>query len=398
MSYKNSEYLNCTKLLDEKEIVDFLAELIKTKSYPPEFNEKDVAVVVAKKLKEYDIESTIDELPDLDGIGRVNFNSHIGNQERPNLVYSGHFDTVAAVAEDWDYDPFSAEIVDGRMYGRGTADMKAGVASMVMAMCLLKKAGIELNGKLSFAGTAGEEVGCQGSKEYYKKYGNKHIDAMVVSEASNQKLFLAEKGAFWLKFTSYGKAAHPSVAWEGINALSSMLKFVNAFNNYEFEVKDNELLGGPTLNVTTMHSGTITNALPTVCEATADIRTLPGISHDKILEYVEQIITELEEEDEDFKLEYEVINDFPPIETDKDNEFAKIAFETHEQVLGKPATPSGAFYFTDAVEIIKDDDIPLIIYGPGNPTMNHKANESIDLKEVIDATKYYIGLAINYLD
>jgi succinyl-diaminopimelate desuccinylase len=386
----------CLGLLNEQEIIDFTTELIKTKSFPPEYNEKDVALVVAKKLNEYGIQAKID---DLDQPNRANLIANIGSEAGHHLVFGGHFDTVPPVNEGWKYDPFSATIVDGVMYGRGTGDMKGGVASLVMAMCLLKKAGVELKGKLSYIGTAGEEVDLYGAKAYKKKYGCDDIDAMVIAEASNRGMFFAEKGALWLKFTSYGKAAHPGVAWEGINSLMNMLQFFEVFRHYDFSVKNHDMLGSPILNVTTMHAGTITNALPISCVATVDIRTVPGISHESILKDVDAIISELKEQDPNFKMDYEVTNNNPAIETKLDDPFSIAALQTHREIFGREVKPAGIFFYTDAVALPKSNGeiAPLIIYGPGNASNNHKVNESVEVAQLIDCTKFYIGLAINYL-
>ncbi len=393
----NEEYSKCISMLDKNEIISFLSDLIKLESFPPEFNEKRVALAIQNKLMDYGIESAIDDLNNLEGVGRVNIFASIGSASSPHLSYSGHLDTVPPLEEGWRYGPFSAEIIDGKMYGRGAVDMKAGVTAMVMALCILKKSGIKLNGKLSFLGTAGEEVGCQGARLYREKYGAEDIDALAISEASNKKIFLAEKGALWIKFTSYGVSAHPGVAQEGINALFNMLKFYEVFRNYKFKIDNHKLLGNSNLNITTMQAGSITNALPIKCVSTVDIRTVPGVNNQDILSEIEKIIHELKCEDEKFNMEYEVINDFIPIETDIDNPFVKTALNTHEEVFGTKAIISGVHYFTDAVEIAKYKQIPLIIYGPGNPIYNHKINENVELEDVIGATKYYIGLALNYL-
>jgi len=386
----------CLELLNEQEIIDFTTDLIKTQSFPPDYNERDVALVVAKKLDEYGIQAKID---DLDQANRANLIASIGSEAGPHLVFGGHFDTVPPVNEGWKYDPFSATIVDGVMYGRGTCDMKGGVASLVMAMCLLRKAGLDLKGKLSYIGTAGEEVDLYGAKAYKKKYGCDDIDAMVIAEASNRGMFFAEKGALWIKFTSYGKAAHPGVSWEGVNSLLNMLKFFEIFRHYDFPVKNHDMLGSPTLNVTTMHAGTITNALPVSCVATVDIRTVPGISHEAILEDVKAIIADMQEADPDFKMDYEVINNNQAIETKLDDPIAIAAFQTHQDVFGSEVKPSGTFFYTDAVAMTKSNGAvaPLIIYGPGNAANNHKVNESVEVAQLIDCTKFYIGLAINYL-
>lgn len=393
---KKALIAKCITMIDEQEIIDFTAELVKTKSFPPNYNERNIAVIVAKKLSDYGIDSQIDDLP---GENRANLVASIGSAAHPHLAFGGHFDTVPPVESGWNYDPFGATIEDGLMYGRGTGDMKGGVASLIMAMTILKKADVPLKGKLTYIGTAGEEVDLYGARAYHDKYGCDDIDAMVIAEASNRGIFSAEKGALWLRFTTYGKAAHPGVAWEGVNALTSMLKFYEGFRDYPFEADNHPLLGSSILNITTMHAGDITNALPITCKSTVDIRTIPGVSHERIIQRVEDIIAGLQRENPDFKMDYEVLNNNAPIETDWNDPLCQAAEQAHLDVFGTEIEPSGIFYYTDAVAMPKSDGsfVPLLIYGPGNAVNNHKVNEYVPVDQLIDSTKYYIGLAIQYL-
>lgn len=388
-------YRQCVGLMNKQEVIDFLAELIKVNSSNPPGNEKDVALIVGKKFEEYGFSPQID---DLEGVNRANLIAKLsGAEPRPNLVYSGHLDVVPATKQNWEHDPFGAEIEGDLMYGRGTSDMKAGDAAMIMAMCLLKKAGVKLNGTLTFVNTASEEVDCYGSKAYVKKYGVDDIDALAISEASERRVYVAEKGAFWLKFTSYGKTAHGGLPKEGINALLHMLKFFETFRHYEFQVQEHPLLGSPSMSITTMHAGRNTNVLPEKCEATVDIRTVPGISHDKVMADIHEILDKMRKEDETCRIDVEPLNNYPPIETSMDDEFTKVAFNTYKQVFGKEIGPAGVYYYTDGVSFEKEKYIPMIIYGPGDPSRSHKPNEYVEISQVIDSVKYYIALAINYL-
>src|SRR6056297_1981608 len=199
---RGEELKQCLNLLEEKEVIDFLSELIKVDSINPPGNEKNAAKLVQAQFKEYGIDSEILDL-DVEEPNRANLLAKMGDtsQRDRTLVYSGHFDVVPP-GEGWTYDPLGAEIVGNVMYGRGTSDMKAGDVAMIMAMCILKKANVQLNGTLAFLGTAGEETGLVGSKAYVEKYGVKEIDALAISEASVGDIYIAEKGVLWLKFTS----------------------------------------------------------------------------------------------------------------------------------------------------------------------------------------------------
>ena len=344
-------YEECIQHIDRDEVIDFLAELIKANSSNPPGNEKDVALVDEKKFQDYLIETEID---DLEGENRANLTARLmGHGSGPNLVFSAHSDVVPATMQNWLHDPFGAEIEGDIMFGRGTVDMKSGATAMIMAMCLLKKAGVLLKGKVTFIHTAGEEVHFTGSASYVRKHGVEDMDAIAISEPSNNRILIAERGGLWIKFTSLGNTAHAGLPDEGFNALLPMLEFVNTLKNYEFSVKEHPLLGKPTLSITTMHAGTNTNVIPEKCEATVDIRTIPGISHQALIKEINDTIRKMKSEDNRLDIMAEPINNHEPIETDINNGFAKIAFNTFERIFQKQVNPGGAYYMTDAVSFLK---------------------------------------------
>jgi succinyl-diaminopimelate desuccinylase len=389
------QYLEaCLSQVDEQEILSFTQSLIRIKSFPPDFNERDVAVAAAKKFAEYGIETCIDDLGD----NRANLRAWFGSEARPHIVFSGHFDTVPPVDEGWDHDPFGAEVQDGVLYGRGACDMKGGVASLIMAMCYLKKAGVPFPGRISFLGTAGEEDALTGAQAFMENHGVEDVDGIVIAEASNDDLYVAHMGALWLQFTARGIAAHPGVAWQGVNALLNMIRFFEKFRLYDFGVPDHPLLGAPTFSITRMHAGDIVNALPTLCTASVDIRTVPGVRHADILARVDAIISELKDEDPKFDLSYEVLFDMAPCDTSLEEPLCQAAFQASRDVFGREIRPQGTFFGTDASVMLKADGTrpPLIVYGPGNPANNHKVNEPVRVASLTDAVKFYMAAMLNY--
>jgi len=395
---RNEEYQKCLELLDEKEVVGFLSELIKVDSVNPPGNEKNAALLAQRKLEEYGIPSEIMDV-DSEEPNRANLYARMGDPSQgPALLYSGHFDVVPA-GEGWVHDPFGAEIEGDLMYGRGTSDMKAGDAAMIMAMCILKKADVPLSGTLAFLGTAGEETGLIGARDFAKKHGSERIDALAISEASVGDIYIAQKGAFWLKFVSKGKRAHGGLPETGVNALKNMIRFTERLQEeFKFKVTKSPLLTPPTLNLTGMHAGELTNIIPDLCEAVVDIRTIPGNPHSEILAQIEGILSELKKEDETIDISIQVELDLTSISTDVDHPFVKKAVESYVGVFNKKPEIKGVTYGTDAVPFREiDPDLPLIIYGPGDSSRNHKLDEYVEVSSVIDSTKFYIALALEYL-
>lgn len=395
---RSKEFQKCMEQFDENEVIDYLSEFIKVDSINPPGNEKNAAKLAQAKFQEYGIESEIMDL-DLEEQNRANLLAKMGKSSQgPTLVYSGHFDVVPP-GEGWTHDPLGAEIVGNVMYGRGTSDMKAGDVAMIMAMCFLKKANVPLNGTLAFFGTVGEETGLVGSKAYVKEFGVEGIDALAISEASVGDIYIAEKGVLWLKFTSRGRRAHGGQPEQGVNALTNMIQFMDRLQkDFKFQVTESDLLTPPTLCLTGMHAGELTNIIPDKCEAVVDIRTVPGNPHSEIIRQIEQILSEVKATNQSIDISIEVQQDFLPISTDVNHPFIKSAVASFVETFNKQPIIKGVTYGTDAVPFREaNPDLPLVIFGPGDYTRNHKTDEYVELSSVIDCTKFYIALALEYL-
>jgi len=277
--------------------------------------------------------------------------------------------------------------------------MKAGDAAMIMAMCILKRAGVPLKGTLAFLGTAGEETGLVGARAFVEERGAENIDALAISEASVGDIYIAQKGALWLRFISKGKRAHGGLPEEGVNALANMIKFTERLQEkFRFMVTESKLLTPPTLNLTGMHAGELTNIIPDRCEAVVDIRTIPGNPHSELLAQIEGILAEVKKEDETVDISIKVELNLTSISTELDHPFIQSAVESYKGVFNREPAIKGVTYGTDAVPFREvSPDLPLVIYGPGDSTRNHKLDESVEISSVIDSTKFYIALALEYL-
>ncbi len=205
-----------------------------------------------------------------------------GNGKKP-LCFGGHIDVVPLGTKDWSVDPFGAEIVDGKLYGRGTTDMKAGVASFVHVALKLAAEGKRGAADLVLAICAGEETGCEGSYHLGEIGALGEAGAIVIGEPTANYPILGHKGALWLKVETEGVTAHGSMPEFGDNALYKAARSVTRLEDFDFNVMPHELLGKSTLNVGTMQGGLNLNSVPDHAEFTIDIRTLPEQDHGQIL-------------------------------------------------------------------------------------------------------------------
>jgi len=382
------------KLIDKNEVVELLQKMIKTKTVNPPGDEKLLAELLSEGMKSFGMEVEIVSL----GGERANVVGRLkGTGAGKNLLFNGHLDTVPPGDIEWEYGPFSGEVVDGRIYGRGSADMKSGLAAMIIAAKALKKSNIQLKGDLIIAGTAGEETDSVGAWDFQNKGGLENVGAIVIGEPSSCGINIAEKGAFWVEITTYGKTAHGAFPDKGINAISHMNALLGELFQYKFTYEENELLGYPTINISTINGGVKTNVVPDKCSITIDIRTVPGMKHEDILKDIEEIIIKLGRNIENFNAEVKVLNDRPAVETQKNHHLVILAQRVLEEQFGRIEKPKGVNFYTDASVFLPQTNLPAIFYGPGDADMAHQPNEYVKIEKLHEATLFYIEMARNYL-
>ncbi|MCB2360075.1 ArgE/DapE family deacylase [Clostridium estertheticum] len=379
-----------------KEAIDFLKDLLKINSSNPPGNEIMVAMAIAKQLRESGIESTIQSVGD----NRANLIARIkGTGHKKSLVFCGHMDTVSVGEIPWEHEPFGAEEIDGRIYGRGSSDMKGGLAALIMAMIEVSKSGITLEGDLVFAATAGEEVDCIGANTMVADGSLNGAGAMVIAEPSGGEIFVTHKGALWLEVISYGKTAHGSMPEHGINAIDNMNYFINALHDkFKFKYKEDSLLGDPTLNIATISGGVQVNVVPDMCKLQIDIRTVPGQNHQEILSDIKALLAEIELSSK-AKFDIKVFNDKVALKNKSDDQFIKLTLDTATELFGSRYKAKGVTYCTDASIFVPSfsNNLSVIICGPGEETQAHKPNEYIKIKKYIDSIKLYKEIALRYL-
>lgn len=382
------------ELLNENEIIELLQKMIRLKTVNPPGDEKALAQLLAEEMISFGMEAVVEDLAE----NRANVKGKLhGTGERKSLLFNGHLDTVPPGDIQWEYGPYSGEIVGDKIYGRGSADMKSGLAAMIIAVKAIKKSNIKLKGDLIISGTAGEETDSIGAVELMKNGGLDEVGAIVIGEPSSCGINVSEKGAFWLKITTYGKTAHGAFPDKGINAIVHMNALIAELLNYEFEFKENKLLGCPTMNISTIKGGVKTNVVPDICEATIDIRTVPGMKHEDILKDFTGIINRLKDNIKSFNAEIEVLNDRASVETLSDDPFVLLAQDVIKKELNKIKEPKGVNFYTDASVFLPKTNLPAIFYGPGDADMAHRPNEYVEVDRLLEAAKFYAALAVRYL-
>jgi len=379
-------------------IISFVQEMIRIPSITGD--EEKIGKAFYEKMKSIGLDEV--EMVEVEP-GRPNVVGKFkGKEKGKTLMFNGHMDVVPyGPLEEWDYPPCSGEIVDDRMYGRGTVDMKSGTCSSVLAVEIIKELGIPLKGEVLLTAVCDEEVGGTKGIRYLIEKGYIKADMGINCEATNLKTIdIAHKGIYRCDVTVYGRAIHGSRPWLGINAIDKAVDILNRVKILEEQLKlrKHPLLNYPTIHVGTIQGGTVVNMIPSQCKMDFDRRIIPGESFEMAEKEIQAILDQLNKEDPDFRAELKAKHVKRPIlNVPSDALVVKSIQKAHKIVIGEDLPIGGKDAGTDASWIVAATGMPMPIYGPGDYLKNSlAANENIVLKDIIDAVKIY-ALTIYYL-
>lgn len=321
------------------------------------------------------------------GEGRTNLVARIGGiKDTAPICFTGHIDTIPLGATRWTKDPLKGEVEGDRIYGRGAADMKGGVAAMVIAGLRVAELSKGRAG-VTLVITAGEETGCEGAY-FLAAHGSAlgKAGAVVVGEPTSNFPVVGHKGALWIEARATGMAAHGSMPEKGINAIYKAADAVKKLQNFDFNVASHPLLGSPTLNVGTITGGININSVPDQALIGIDIRTIPDQSNKKVYEKLTSYLGQ--------ELEFNRLIDVGGIATDPQDEWVQEVFEVMESFLKEQPVARGVTYFTDASVLTPAfGNPPTIILDPGKPEMAHKTDEYCEISKIEEAVAAYLEIA-----
>lgn len=376
------------------ELIELTQALIKTPTPNPPGQEEQAALILKSK---YDAEGLKAELIP-ESRGRANIVTRLpGTGTAPSLLYDGHLDTVGPGDESaWTDPPYSGIIKDGRLWGRGASDMKAGVAAEAMAAILAYRAGIELAGDLIVASTCGEEMDNLGAHTLRNTGQLKGVGGIIIAEPSANELFIAEKGTLWVEITTFGRTSHGSAPHMGINAVEKMLDLLADLRYFRSSDDKHPLLGEGTASLNILNGGFKTNVVPDRCTAIFDIRTVPGRSHQDIVTALKTKLEQVHTADKDFRAELKVIKDLPSVSTPESDNLVRLAQTVSRELWNREAKVGGISGYTDAAVLTPGTNIPFLIFGPGEMATAHQSNEYVDIEKLTDATVFLLLLAATW--
>ena len=344
-----------------------------------------------------------------------------GSGERV-LMFEGHTDVVTpGDLSAWHYDPFRAEIVEGRMFGRGTNDTKGNVAAMLIAMAALKRSGVKLSGTIIGGALCDEEDQMLGVLDFIDRGHADRVSAAVICEPQDGLICTTQKGALRARLTVSGRMSHGAMPLSGLNTAPAVAMIVSRLHALEVDAVNSpgkdENLGWPSFTPTVIQapaSGTPQlNVMPGEAMVLVDIRTIPGQSHPDIIADLTAMVTEIEQDvrseyrkydqllklqrNHDLKIKMEILTDRPCTLTDRNDPVVQAADWATRQISNQEPTYAGVPGATDGTFLWVLKNIPIVTMGAGDRQVPHQVDEWVDLDQLMEIAKIYALTALKYL-
>jgi succinyl-diaminopimelate desuccinylase len=360
-------------------------ELIRFETINPPGNESPCAHYLGGILEAAGFNTSYASMGD----NRDNLIAWIGGEEgRLPICFSGHTDVVPLGAAPWTVAPFGGEIADGRIYGRGSSDMKSGVAAFATAAFKLAPR-LGATPGLVLVITAGEERGCEGANLLSRQGLLPKAGAIVVAEPTANRVLAGHKGVFWLEGAARGVTAHGSMPEQGDNAVYKAARAALALEAFDFSGDAHPILGRPTVNVGWMRGGLNVNSVPDEARFGVDVRLVPGVERERLIERFRQA--------SGGEVDFEVKGASDAVWTDPGDAWVRDVAGVVQSATGAASPIGGASFFTDAAALkLGMGNPPTVILGPGEPSMAHQTDEYCLVKRVEEAEAIFAELIVRW--
>lgn len=380
-------------VIDEAYVTRTLVDLVRIDSSNPSLTpgapgEAAVADAVATAMRALGLEVTLYTLAPQ----RVNVvGVRRGRGGGRSLLWNGHLDTVGVQGMA---DPYSAAVRDGRLYGRGSQDMKGSLAAMLAAVKALNDDATTLDGDLIVTGVADEEHASIGMIDLVRHV---HADAAIVTEPTDMALVCGHRGFVWYRVEAHGRAAHGSRYAEGVDAIMHMGRFLAELDKLEQELRSrppHPLAGPPSLHASTIHGGTELSIYPALCRLEVERRTVPGETVEQATQELQAICDRLHAADSAVQLTVTPFLDRAPFAVSEDAPIVQAVARQLTRRLGHAPAQVGATFWTDAA-LLAEAGIDTVLVGPAGQGL-HSAEEWVELRSVVDLAAVLAETAVEF--
>lgn len=410
------------KCVDPEEVIQLTADLVKINSvWDPAAgtNEQAAAECAARWAEAQGFNVTLEAV----AAGRPNvIVTHAAGPGPRTLMFEGHTDVVTpGDVSTWTHDPFGAEIVGRRMYGRGTNDTKGNLAAMLAALAALKRSGIRLSGTIVGGVLCDEEDQMAGVRHFIERGHADRVTAAVICEPQDGLICTSQKGALRARFTVNGQMSHGAMPLAGLNTAPAVADLIQGLHGLEAAAAEtlgkDEHLGWPSFTPTVLQapaSGPAQlNVMPGEARLLVDIRTTPRQSHPAVVEALKRLAADVQakarshycaydgllgiERCRDLAVALEILTDRPCTRTDRSEPVVQAAHWATHRVTGREPAYGGVPGATDGTFLWAWKHIPIVTTGAGDRQVPHQKDEWVDLDQLVTTVKIYALTALHYL-
>ena len=389
--------------IDTVRLVSFAQDLVRIPSvFDPDrgLNEEPAAELVADQMRSFGWTPQIDVVAP----GRPNVIAIVeGERPGPTLMFEGHTDVVTeGDRAAWSVDPFGGQISNGRLWGRGAADMKGGLAAMLFAADAVQRRG-SFPGRIMLAALVDEEGMMMGAKDFVARGRAEGVGAVVCCEPEGGEICHVAKGALRLRVDFHGKMAHGAMPFEGKNPNRAAAGAITALGDLERELHTTHgadpHLGEVWITPTVLHGGEPAqmNVMPATAAMWIDVRSVPATPHHQLLADITRVVSEAAAA-HGVTVALSVIDDRPSVATPDDHRLVRAVWDAHATVTGDQPRLGGVPGSTDGTVLTSLTGMASVVYGPGGKWIAHQADEYVEIDDLVTHARVYAAAAIRFLD
>ena len=373
--------------VDVAEAIDFAVGLVKIRSVdePGVSDESEATALVLAKMREWGWSPQLTEVAP----GRSNIIVDVpgGGSTGPILAFEVHLDVVTdGDVSQWSVDPFGGAILDGRLFGRGAADMKAGVVSMLFGVRALQLAG-PFPGTVRILALVDEEGMMLGAKHAVRSGALEGVAGAIICEPEGDEVCSVSKGAVRLRIDLDGVMTHGAMPDQGRSPLPVLGRVLGVLGEIQRDLQDRHgthpHLGTTYVTPTVVEAGTPPqmNTIPARASLWVDIRSIPGVDHDQLIERIRAEVAAQGAVD-GVDTQVSVIDNRPPVDTSVEDPIVTCLVSAHTRVTGTPPSFGGVPGTTDGTIFTRDANVPTVVYGPGGKWIAHQVDEFVEVEAI----------------
>ncbi|MEV4261872.1 M20 family metallopeptidase [Kribbella sp. NPDC049584] len=378
--------------IDEDLLVRVTQDLVRAHGQNPPGEEAATTAVLAAAARELGLDVQLSPVEP----GRDNVTITLAGGNNPGLLLLGHTDVVP-VGDGWTVDPYGGLLRDGRIYGRGTSDMKGGLAAALTALAALRDT--PLSGPVELTAVVDEEETGKGIRAYIA-HSQRQYFGCITAEPTDLQTIIAARGDSYLQVSVHGRASHAGNPDGGANAIYGAAAVVAEIERLHAELATapHPLLGPATWSVGQINGGTGGSIVPAECVIVADRRLLPGESPAEVLADLGRRVAALHLEDRGLTVDLAMPMEMPAFETADNADLVRVTEAARLDGGGQPMPLAGWTAACDGGYIARDLGIPVVVLGPGSVTTQaHRTDESVPVSELVTAARTYALAALRLL-